>query len=63
VMDRLLLLLLLTEWAAVDDDDDDEEECSVICGFGRLEYDEWRDGDDVAEAGDEGRNMAAIKGS
>lgn len=35
-------------------------ECSVICVFGRLElvYDECRDGDDVAEAGDEGRKIA-----
>jgi hypothetical protein len=51
-MDRLLLL---ATWAGVD-----VLECSVICVFGRpeLEYDEWRDGDEVAEAGDEGRNIA-----
>ncbi len=60
VMDRLLLLLLLlllfNEWVGV--------EWSVICAFGRLElddddevYEEWR-GDDVADAGEEGRNTA-----
>lgn len=52
VMDRLLLLLA---WA------EDELECSVIWVFGRPEllYDEWRDGDEVADAGDEGRKIAA----
>lgn len=48
------------------DEDDDDDECSVICAFGRLEldvedddvYDECRDGDEVAEAGDEGRKTA-----
>lgn len=51
VMDRLLLLL---GWA------DDELEWSVIWVLGRPEllYDEWRDGDDVADAGDEGRKIA-----
>lgn len=39
-------------------------ECSVICAFGRLEpeeddvYEEWREGEEVADAGDEGRNTA-----
>lgn len=49
VMDRLLLLLA-DEW-------------SVICVFGRPElvYDEWRDGDDVADAGDEGRKIAKVE--
>lgn len=52
-VDRLLLLLLA--WA------DDELEWSVICVFGRPEllYEEWRDGDEVADAGDEGRKIAA----
>lgn len=35
----------------------------MICVFGRLEYDECLDGDDVAEAGDEGRNIAERDGS
>lgn len=50
VMDRLLLLLA---WA-------EELEWSVIWVFGRPEllYEEWREGDDVADAGDEGRKMA-----
>lgn len=43
---------------------EDVLEWSVICAFGRLEpddddvYEEWREGDDVADAGDEGRNTA-----
>lgn len=51
-VDRLLLLLLACA--------DDELEWSVIWVFGRPEllYEEWRDGDDVADAGDEGRKMA-----
>jgi len=59
VMDRLLLLF--ATWAAADDGV--VLEWSVICVFGRFElvYDECRDGDDVAEAGDEGRNIAKNK--
>ena len=51
-MDRLLLLLACA---------DDELEWSVIWVFGRPEllYEEWRDGDDVADAGDDGRKIAA----
>lgn len=51
VMDRLLLLLACA---------DDELEWSVICVFGRPElvYDECLDGDEVADAGDEGRKIA-----
>jgi hypothetical protein len=67
-MDRLLLLLLLfIAWAAAAAAEDDVE-WSVICAFGRLEledddevYEEWREGDEVAEAGDEGRKTAKNK--
>lgn len=72
-MDRLLLLLLFIAWAAaaaaaedVCEDDECDDEWSVICAFGRLEldeleddvYDECREGEEVADAGDEGRNTA-----
>lgn len=71
-MDRLLLLLLLLiAWAAAAAAAAEEEdvEWSVICAFGRLEleddeddvYEEWREGDEVAEAGDEGRKTARKK--
>lgn len=48
-----------------DKDELDELVCSVICVLGRLElvYEECLDGDDTVEAGDVGRNIAAIKGS
>jgi hypothetical protein len=56
-MDRLLLLLIACAAAAAADDED--VEWSVIWGFGRLDvYEEWREGDEVADAGDEGRNTA-----
>lgn len=62
VMDRLLLLLLIACAAIAAADDGEDVECSVICVFGRLvlddEYEEWREGDEVADAGDEGRNTA-----
>lgn len=69
-MDRLLLLLLFIAWAAAAAEDVWEDKCddewSVICAFGRLEldeldddvYDECREGEEVADAGDEGRNTA-----
>lgn len=65
VMDRLLLLFIACAAATAADDDVcvDVLEWSVICAFGRLEldddvYEEWREGDEVADAGDEGRNTA-----
>jgi len=46
-------MLLLLDWPPLDDDDDVVCESSEICVFGRPElvYDEWRDGDEAAEAG------------